>query len=366
MGRAARAVGVAATLLALTGGGSLASGGAGPTIAAPTIQLAPWQPDTDNLVALHGFVRYGSRPVSGVVVRVDDYTLPAPTDAQGRFTSLTDATLLSRHVVTVADVSNARVAGIQLSATARASLLTAHGEIEVAYPITGIRVSRDATGRPTIEGRIGDTGGTAPPTVVLYSYELTGRVINSDGKPVAGARVSTRTVDRDYWTVSSLTDAQGRYRSLFTASSEQGGNPVPMTVRVSVGDLVYEYLPAEYVEFQRLQSAQLDIRLPPRGYPIALPLPRTFPGALYEGVVVGVTADGNVVRPVETVWPDSTGRFKIVLPRSLSGRSVSLWEGKLQLFSQSPAEPGRPIDLRDWPTELPVGAPRDLAQVLLK
>jgi hypothetical protein len=367
MGRSARIAAVVVSLLALTGSGSLASGGGlRASIVAPTIQLAPWQSDTDNLRPLQGVVLYGGSPVSGVVVRVDAYVLPVRTDTHGQFTYLTDATLVARHVVTVADVTNARVRGTLLTPTARAALLAARGAIDVAYPITQVRVTRDASGRPVIEGRVGDTGGHAPPPVALYSYELAGRVTDSDGKPVVGARVSTRTVDRDYWTVSSPTDAQGRYRSLFTASSEQGGNPVPMTVRVSVGDLVYEYLPAEYVKFQRLESAQLDIRLPPRGYPVALPVPRTFPGALYDGFVIGVAVGDSVVRPAEVTWPDSAGRFKIVLPRTLAGRKVSLWEAKLQLFAQNPAAAGRPIDLRDWPAQVPAGAPRDLVSALLR
>src|SRR5205823_6574974 len=131
---------------------------------------------------------------------------------------------------------------------------------------------------------------------------------------VVGARVSTRTLDRDFWTVSSLTDAAGRYSSLFTASSEFGGNPVPFSIRVAKGDRVYEFLPDENVVFQRLQSARMDIHLPPRGYPLALPLPASYPGAVYEGIVVGAAADGKPVRPLSATWPDAGGRFRLVLP----------------------------------------------------
>ena len=63
------------------------------------------------------------------------------------------------------------------------------------------------------------------------------------------------------------------YSSLFTASSEYYENPVPFTVRVSKGDLVYEFLSQEFVYFKRLASARLDIRLPPRGFAMALPRP---------------------------------------------------------------------------------------------
>ena len=200
----------------------------------------------------------------------------------------------------------------------------------------------------------------------LLTYKLTGTVTDGNGKPVAGAQVSTRTLDRDYWTVSTLTDASGHYDSLFTASAEAPGNPVPFTVRVSKGDVVYQMLSQEFVEFQRLKSATMDIRLPPRGYAMAIPLPHSFPGALYAGIVVGVTKGAAPVTPVSVTWPDRSGRFTITLPKRMAGQSVSIWEAKLNLFSVAEAKPGGAIDLQDWPTTtLPSNAPRDLASVKL-
>jgi hypothetical protein len=191
-------------------------------------------------------------------------------------------------------------------------------------------------------------------------------VTDANGKPVAGARVSTRTLGRDYWTLSIPTDAQGRYSSLFTASDASGDSPVPFTVRVARGNLVYQFLSQEVVEFQRLRSARMDIRLPPRGYPMLLPLPSSYPGAIYEGIVVGVAQGAVPVRPVSVTWPDANGRFRMVLPASLAGRTLSLWEGKLDLFSHAPAQPGGTIDLRDWPRTLTPETPRDLARVTLR
>jgi hypothetical protein len=181
--------------------------------------------------------------------------------------------------------------------------------------------------------------------------------------------VSTRTEDRDYWTVSTFTDAQGHYSSLFTASAETAGTPgapVPFTVRVSKGDLVYQFLPLEFVEFNRLQSAKLDIQLPPQGYPLTLPLPRSYPGAIYQGIVVGVAQGDQAVRPLADTWLDKTGQFKITLPRSMVGKTVSLWEGRLLLFSVATATQGGAIDLQGYPTGLPANVPRGLAEITLK
>ena len=349
------------TTLVLLGGfvatrsdGAATSGGAA-IVVPPPFALAPWRPETDNLVPARGTVMLNGAPVAGVRVKVDGYVLPSATDAQGHFVFLVDATRLARHVVSIVGTDKS-------AATLRAQ----HAAITVAYPLRNVHVSRDGSGRPVVTGTIAQTPGAKPPKVSLYSYELTGIVTDANGKPVTGARVSTRTLGRDYWTLSVPTDAQGRYSSLFTASDASGDSPVPFTVRVAKGNLVYQFLSQEVVEFQRLRSARMDLRLPPRGYPMLLPLPRSYPGAIYEGIVVGAAQGTTPVRPVSVTWPDASGRFRIVLPASLAGRTVSLWEGKLDLFSRAPAQPGGAIDLRDWPKALAPDSPRDLARVALR
>lgn len=331
----------------------------------PPAGLRTWEVASDNVVALTVRVTAAGAPVAGLRLSVDGYMLPA-TDSEGRAVYSADVTRLARHVVTVADVSSAKSGGAPLGATATAALSAMQAALTLAYPIRGLKLGRDANGNPTVSGRITYADGTPPPAVGRYTYQLTGTVTDSSGHPVADARVSTRTVDRDYWTVSSPTNAAGRYSSLFTASDEAGGNPVLFTVRVSKGDLVYEFLSAELVSFQRLRSAQMDIRLPPRAYPVALPLPHSYPGAIYEGIVVGASVGGKPVRPVSATWPDSTGRFTMTLPRALAGQPVALWEAKLDLFSVAAATPGGAIDLRNWPTVLPADAPQDLARVRLR
>ena len=335
-------------------------------VAPPPFTLRVWNPDTDNLVPAQGTIVANGSPVSGVRVRVDNYNMPSPTDKAGHFVYFADATLLQRHVVTVTDASNGKTGGQALSASSQTALMASQASIDVAYAVHNLKVSRNGAGDPVVTGRVTKTDGSGPPAVGLLTYQLTGTITDSNGKPVVGAQVSTRTLDRDYWTVSTESDSTGHYDSLFTASAEVAGNPVPFTVRVSKGDTVYQFLSQEFVNFQRLKSARLDIRLPPLGYAFALPMPQSYPGALYAGTVVGVTSGTSSVRPVSATWPDATGRFSITLPKSLAGKSVSIWEEKLNLFSVAPAKPGDAIDLRDWPTTLPAEVPRGLATVTLK
>lgn len=378
MARRTLAISLGAVALVVAGSVALQSAAAGGNlppstgiVRPATFTLREWSADTDNLVPAQGTVVANGKPVAGVRVRVDNYNVPAPTDKAGHFTYLADGTLLERHVVTITDASGGKVNGQPLSSAEQSALTASHASIDVAYAIDDLKASRNAAGDPVVTGRLEKTDGSGPPAVGLLTYQLTGTITDSNGKPVEGAQVSTRTLDRDYWTVSTLSNAQGHYSSLFTASAEEPGNPVPFTIRVSKGDTIYQFLPQEFVEFQRLKSAKLDIQLPPTGYAFALPRPHSYPGALYTGTVVGVTSAKSVVRPLAATWPGAatganSGRFSITLPKSMIGKTVSLWEGTLTLFSVATAKPLGPIDLQDWPTSLPSGAPRNLASVTLK
>jgi hypothetical protein len=359
----------AAVVAGTLGSARAASTSAGAIIVPPPTILKKWNADTDNLIPIQGTVEWNGKPVSGVSVRVDTFLIPSPTDAQGHFTYLVDGTLMGRHVVTIANDTQAKVGGVALTSSEQSALSSTQGAITVGYGIHNVAVSTNSAGQPVVTGQLSDSLGVPPTPVGLFTYQLTGTVVDSDGKPVVGAQVSTRTEDRDYWTVSTFTNSKGFYSSLFTASAETAGvpgAPVPFTVRVSKGDLVYQFLPLEFVEFDRLQSATLNIQLPPQGYPLALPLPHSYPGAIYQGVVVGVAQGDQAVRPVTTTWPDKTGKFTITLPKSMAGKTVSIWEGRLQMFSQSEATQGGQIDLQNYPSGLPADIPRDLQTVTLK
>jgi len=337
------------------------------TIVPPAVlALRAWTPATSNTTPMQGTIELNGKPVAGVRVRVDNYLIPKPTDAEGHFTYLADDTLLQRHVVTVADSSNATVGGKPLTSEQQAALAATPSAITVAYPISNVQVSRNAAGDPVVTGRIMDGAKVPPPRVSLLTYSLSGTVTDSNGKPVVGAVVSTRTVDRDYWTVSSYTDKNGHYTSLFTASDEEGHNPVPFTIRIADGNDTYQFLPAEYVYFKALESSVLNLQLPPQGYPMALPLPKSYPGAIYTGTIVGATtANGQVIRPVKATWTDAEGNFTLTLPHSYAGKSVSLWEDGVDLFSVKAATPGGPVDLQSWPRILAPNVARNLATVKL-
>ena len=192
-----------------------------------------------------------------------------------------------------------------------------------------------------------------------------GRITDAAGRPVPDATVVTRTLDRNYWTLSAPSDAAGRYESFFPASDELGSDPVPMSVEVARGKVSHSSGFDLSVWFARLQSAVMDVRL--TGPPDALPIPRSTPerGAIYRGLLVGVSGPDGIVRPLAARWPDAQGRFELVLPSSVRGERLRFWEDEVERFVGSGAAPASPVDVTTWPTSLDPDVPRDVATLLV-
>lgn len=335
-------------------------------VTGPTISVKPWNSDTSNQAPVQGHVTLSGKPVEGVVLSIGGWVDPRPTDAHGAFTYLADTSAAERHVATVVGVAHATVGGHPLSAAQRSALLGRTGGISVAYPVTGVSAHASG-GDVVVTGKLGDSGGNAPPPVVLYSYELRGVVTNASGQPVAGAVVTTRTNDRQYWTQSRPSGANGHYASFLVAADQEGDSPVPMTVGVAVGNTSYAEPFGDFVNFAHLKSATLNIQLPSgTSLPKASINPTAVAGAIYQGIVVGVVAGrGGIIRPVSESWPDNGGHFRIVLPSSAKGKTVTFWESQAQFFTASNAKPGGALDLSIYPTSLPTDAPQNIATVKL-
>jgi PQQ-dependent dehydrogenase (methanol/ethanol family) len=328
------------------------------------VAVRDWKASSTNTRVVTGRVLLGRTPVQGARVAVEGFRVPAATAADGSFRTSVDDTLPLRHVVRVVSANGARVNGRRLTKAERNALVGVQAGFDVGYRIQDLEATRRADGRIAVSGRLVSTGGAPPPTVALYTYRLTGVITDSAGKPVPGAVVVTRTQDRDFWTFSSRSDSRGRYTSFFAASDETAADPVTLSVQVAVGSDSYGLPVGVNVPFARLHSARMNIQLPASGTGLPAPMPASYAGAVYEGMLVGVSAPG-VVKPVSARWPDRSGRFSFVLPASLRGKTVSVWESFQQLFQSSPTGPGGPIDLQAWPRSLAENVPRRLVTLTL-
>jgi hypothetical protein len=163
--------------------------------------------------------------------------------------------------------------------------------------------------------------------------------------------VVTRTTDRDFWTFSLPSNADGHYVSFFSASDEQGNDPVPLNVQVASGRVSYGSGQAN-ANFKRLSSASMNVKLPGSGLTIPVPASTADPGAFYRGMIVGVSGPKGVIKPIAATWPDGQGRFSLTLPGSAAGVSLRFWENDFVAFSRTAARPGGPVDLAAWPKAL--------------
>jgi hypothetical protein len=291
-----------------------------------------WEANSSNVQFVTGRVLRGGRPVAGARVTVGPYTLRSRTDSQGRYRYPVDFTVPRRHIVRVG---------------------RAKAAIDVVYRLVGVRTRVQGNGTVAVSGRVTLANGrTAPPPVVLFTYQLSGRIVDAQGQPVRGAVVVTRTLDRDFWTFSAPSDAQGRYTSFFTAADRTSVDPVPMNVQVAIGSTNYLVASGRNPRFKRLRSASMDITLPASGTTMQLSDTSSYAGATYEGLLVGVSGRHGVIKPLAARWPDRSGRFSLTLPASARGQTITFWQNYRQFFSRFAANPGGPVDLAAWPSAL--------------
>ncbi|MGE5689362.1 MAG: PQQ-binding-like beta-propeller repeat protein [Pseudomonadota bacterium] len=332
-------------------------------LAQSRLYVQGWNANSSNTPLATGRLVLRGAPVRGARVAVAGYVVPAATDARGRFRYPVNIAEPRRSVARVVGASAATVRGRRLTASERAAVLRARGAFTVSFRLSSLKATVQRNGTVLVTGRVGFAGGAAAPPVVLYTYQLRGRVVDASGNPVRGAVVVTRTLDRDFWTMSTPTDASGRYVSFFAASDRTEANPVPMNVQVAVGNVSYAFPATRPVRFQRLRSAELDIRLPASGTTLTTPDTTSYPGAVYQGMLVGVSGRRGVIRPIAARWPDARGRFSLVLPRSAQGQTLRFWENARTFFSRTAAAPGRLVDLQSWPMGLTQRVPQNLAAI---
>jgi PQQ-dependent dehydrogenase (methanol/ethanol family) len=343
-----------------------AGGGHARIVTEGKLYVRLWQASGSNEQVATGRLLLNGRSVVGARLRVDRYRLPAATDKNGRFHYRADVTVARRHVIAVVSAASARVNGKALNDAQRAAVLRASGGFSIPYRLTGIHASKLKSGSILVTGRATLARGTAPPPVVLFTYRLSGKITDAAGNPVQGAVVITRTNDRDFWTFSQPSAGDGSYQSFFTASDEVGADPVPMAVGVASGTTSYGGVTGQMVNFKRLRSASMDIKLPAAANGrMTIPDASSYVGGLYEGLLVGVTRAAKTVRPLSATWPDTNGRFRMVLPASLRGKTVSFWLDRRQVFSRAVARPGGRVTPAIFPSSPRPQAPQGFLRLKL-
>lgn len=331
----------------------------GAAILASSLEVVrEWKLDDTNLFPALGCLILNGKPVEGARIMVNNYLVPQATDENGGFYFPLDITRPQRATARVADASEAEVDGAAASEDEQRELEGATGSLAVRFRLSEVEAER-MPGGIRVTGRASYDDGSPPAAVVLYAYQLSGNIVDQEGEPLGGAIISTRSIDLELWSFSSPSEPDGTYRSFFLPSGDEV-DKVGFTMRVAVGDDTWEMPPDQVVFFDKLKSATLDLQIPPPGFPLVPDTPRAVAGAVFEGLLVGVTVDGEPVKPVSARWPDPDGRFEMVLPANLAGQTVRFWQSRLRAFSRTEASPGGEVDVDYWPDSIPDDAPREL------
>ncbi len=98
---------------------------------------------------------------------------------------------------------------------------------------------------------------------------------------------------------------------------------------------------------------------------MTVPQTTSYTGGVYDGLLIGVARADRTVRPVSATWPDGRGRFRLVLPSSVRGKTVSFWMDQRQTFSRAVAGPGRPVTPGIFPSSPRPQAPQGLLRIRL-
>jgi alcohol dehydrogenase (cytochrome c) len=336
--------------------------GVGSIVTETGLVVKPWRADASNVAQVTGRVLWDHAPVAGAHVVVDGYPVPRPTAKDGSFSYDADITIPLRHAVRVGGLTGATVHGKRLSPGQQRALRAASGGFSVGYGLHGLSAHVQKNGSVVVTGRVMDSAGNAPPPVHLLTYQLSGTITNASGNPVQGAVVITRTQDRDFWTRSAPSGANGHYTSFFTASDETAADPVQISVGVALGSVAYGGNVGTIAPFARLKSSTMNIQLG-SGSSYTIQQPSSLVGALYSGLIVGVQAGGRVVKPLAERWPDARGNFSVTLPPSVRGRTLTFWQNLRQSFSHIAARRGGAVDLSAWPAQLGDAVPTGQARL---
>ena len=216
-----------------------------------------------------------------------------------------------------------------------------------------------------VTGRAVRADGAPAPGVVLLSYRLEGTITDAAGDPVSGATVVTRTPDRDFWTFSQPSNANGHYVSFFSASDEAGSDPVPLNVQVASGRKSVHHRGGDTC-IRPIAQRDDERQASGRGPVFANPTTSAEPGAFYRGLLVGVTGAHGVVQPLAAHWPDGRGALLAAASVERPRHGPAFLGERLRYFL---ADAGRTrVGCRPsaWPSALPAHVPRDVGLLLVK
>ena len=327
------------------------------------LELQGWRANSSNTPAATGRLLLRGRAVAGARIKVDAYVVRQPTGDDGRFRYPIDITIARRHIISVVGAARATVGRPPPERRRAARAARCEGRVHRRIPGSGPPrprpAERDRPRHRTRNLRRRRAGSSRRPLHVSaprHRHQRAGPPGCRRGRYHAHAR--PRLLDD--------VDAHGRTGTLCLVLHGCRQNPRrPCSDELPAGRRRHFLRdgggpqPAVRTTPQRGHGRPACRQAAPRS-PSGDTVVR---GSDLPGLLVGASAGGRVIRPLSARWPDQRGRFALVLPRSVRGRTIRLWQNQRTFFSRFPAQPGGPVDLRAWPRGLTQRVPQDLDAV---
>jgi hypothetical protein len=332
----------------------------------PIVPVQLWSGGTVNRFQIDGKLTMDGDPVSGAVLKANQYTLPAPTGPDGGFSVRRDQTVVDRTLLTVSDLSGATINGKPLTTDQMTVLKAAEFAIETAFPIalTGNLTLTRGQRNAVIEGIALFADGSTPiPPVALWGYTLSGTIFDTDGNPLPHVYASVSDDEGETWAVSNETGDDGKYQLRFFPQ----GDGATFTVRIAYGGDVAAS--EEEVTFASESSTEMDLVLDES---MAMVMgtgtngafeQTTVPGAEYVGYLVGL-AIGDTPVPSTITWPDEQGTFTVTIPSVDFTEPASFFQERVRFFSKHENLPGSDVEAEIVPEKLDIRTPRMIPPVL--
>lgn len=326
-----------------------------------TIPITLWEGTGRNLVSTDGKLTLGGQAVEGATIRVDQYTLPEPTTADGGFQFLRDQTVLDRRRVTVSNARRAKIAGNPLTQDQQSVLSSAATAVSTVYRLTLDQSPRLHRGDKNVKisGSLTFSDKKTPvPPVVLWDYIIRGVIRDPRGKPIKNAIVSIAGEGGESSALSSPTGDSGEYVIRFFP--EQNNQ---YDIRAGYGETLY--ISMQPVHFTPGESAEMDLVIPDGGTdllgtgPKGEIQPKELDGAEYIGTVTGLAVNANPI-DAKLTWPDQHGAFSISISTVDFTEPVSFFQAQLRFFTPVKQSPGGDVATDIVPTELAPHMPRGL------
>jgi len=302
--------------------------------------LKPWNVDNSQITTFSGKIMVNKKPVVNALVKYGQHTLK--TNKKGSIQLTIDQSKLKKTFVQIESLDHATVSGKSIKPQTKKALMVIKKEIEVGYPIQVTKISEQAKNPKTvkIEGKLVLNTNSQLPAFTSSQYGIYGTVKDYQGHPIKNARVQITREGGEGWAFSKPSDDHGHYILYYIPDDDD-----QLNLNIKVRNTVYHLPKNKVYFFPNDTSVETNIQLPKEGETILDKPPylvsKIAPGALYSGILVGLSIDDKI--QYQVTIPQNDGSFSMIVPKDIWDKHPEFYETNGKKFLTDPVSPGTKV-----------------------